>query len=49
MTHYLGWYVLTHGYALDPAPSYIAFCFGSGMLRAVAVKAARRPLPWGGA
>lgn len=36
MTHYLGHYILTHGYALMPAPWYIAWSFGTGMLREMA-------------
>ncbi len=39
---YLGWYVLTHGYALHPAPAYIAWCFGTGMFRATAEACARQ-------
>jgi hypothetical protein len=36
MSHYLGWYVLDHGFAMCPDPTYIAWCFGVGALRAAA-------------
>ncbi len=44
MPSYLGWYVLTNGYALQPSPAYIAWCFGTGMFRATAEAMAQRPL-----
>lgn len=44
MAHYLGWYVLTHGYALHPSPGYIAWCFGTGMFRETAIAVAKRAL-----
>lgn len=44
MMSYLGWYVLTHGHALLPAPWFIAWSFGTGMFRETAEAQVNRPL-----
>lgn len=42
IAHYLGWYILEHGYAMNPMPTYIAWCFGVGAFQFVAEAHAKR-------